>query len=128
MSHPDIEYWFSQAKYDLDTAESMLQAGRYLYVLFCCQQAIEKALKALVVQETKGMPPRTHALRELAQLAGVELEEGLARFFAGLEQYYISSRYPEEAIELAGQMDADTPKDCLERTKEVLEWLEAKVK
>ena len=33
--------WVDQAQYDLETAHAMLASGRYLYVLFCCQQAVE---------------------------------------------------------------------------------------
>lgn len=42
-----VEYWLDIADYDLETAKSMLTSGRYLYVVFMCQQAIEKLLKAL---------------------------------------------------------------------------------
>ncbi len=49
--------WFEQAEYDLDTALAMLESGRYLYVLFCCQQAIEKGLKAVIVEQTGNFPP-----------------------------------------------------------------------
>jgi HEPN domain-containing protein len=40
--NPDAQRWRELALYDLGTADAMLSAGRYLYVLFCCQQAIEK--------------------------------------------------------------------------------------
>jgi len=50
--------WVDQAQYDLDTARAMLASGRYLYVLFCCQQAVEKALKAAIVRKTGELPPR----------------------------------------------------------------------
>ncbi len=43
--NPDAQRWHELAQYDLGTADAMLSAGRYLYVLFCCQQAIEKHLK-----------------------------------------------------------------------------------
>lgn len=42
------QQWMEQARYDLDTARAMFDSGRYLYVLFCCQQAVEKALKAII--------------------------------------------------------------------------------
>jgi HEPN domain-containing protein len=41
------EKWVAQAQYDIETAKAMFDTGRYLYVLFCCQQAVEKMLKAL---------------------------------------------------------------------------------
>ena len=36
------EKWAAQSLYDIETAKAMLDTGRYLYVLFCCQQAVEK--------------------------------------------------------------------------------------
>lgn len=39
------DYWEEIATYDLETAEAMLASGRYLYVVFMCQQAIEKLMK-----------------------------------------------------------------------------------
>lgn len=43
--------WLDQVKYDLDTAESMFNIGRYIYTIFMCHLAIEKALKALTVKK-----------------------------------------------------------------------------
>lgn len=40
--------WNDLARYDLETARAMMTSGRYLYVLFCCQQAAEKAVKGIV--------------------------------------------------------------------------------
>jgi hypothetical protein len=42
-------HWEDIASYDLETAESMLKSGRYLYVVFMCQQSIEKLAKGLHV-------------------------------------------------------------------------------
>jgi HEPN domain-containing protein len=55
-----FEHWEDIAKYDLETAEAMLQSGRYLYVAFMSQQAIEKLMKGLYVWHLDQEPPRTH--------------------------------------------------------------------
>ncbi len=57
-----VEYWLDIADYDLETAKSMLQSGRYLYVVFMCQQAIEKVIKALYVNTFDAEAPRSHNL------------------------------------------------------------------
>ena len=44
----DVKHWFDVSAYDIATAEAMYKSGRYLYVLFMCQQAVEKMLKGLV--------------------------------------------------------------------------------
>jgi HEPN domain-containing protein len=54
--------WSEQGNYDLETARAMLQSGRFVYVLFCCQQAVEKMLKGVIAKTTGEMPPRIHNL------------------------------------------------------------------
>ena len=59
----EVLEWLSQSEYDLDTAQAMLDSGRYIYAVFMCHLAVEKALKALVVKRTENAPPRTHNLK-----------------------------------------------------------------
>jgi HEPN domain-containing protein len=42
-------YWLDIAQYDLETANAMFDSGRWLYVVFMCQQALEKLAKGLYV-------------------------------------------------------------------------------
>ena len=67
--------WLAQVDYDIATAEQMLHAGRYIYVIFMSHMALEKALKALVTEETQKLPPRTHNLIDLAQRTQVVLSQ-----------------------------------------------------
>ena len=73
--HEDVANWVKLAEYDLGTAEDMMGSTRYLYVLFGCQQAIEKILKALVVQETNKFPPKIHDLSKLVEITGLSITE-----------------------------------------------------
>ena len=65
-----VLYWLEIADYDLETAQVMLDAERYLYVGFMCHQAIEKALKA-VISGVDRTPPYIHNLSKLAELSGL---------------------------------------------------------
>lgn len=65
----EVLEWLSQSQYDLDTAQAMLDSRRYMYAVFMCHLAVEKALKALVVKRTGDTPPRTHNLVQLITLA-----------------------------------------------------------
>ena len=58
----------------------MLHTGRYIYVIFMCHMALEKALKALITEETQQLPPRTHNLIDLAQRAQVALSQAQQEF------------------------------------------------
>jgi len=59
------EYWFDIAIYDFDTAEAVLRSGRWLYVVFMCQQAVEKLVKGLYILYVDDNVPRTHNIRVL---------------------------------------------------------------
>jgi len=111
------------ARYDLDTARAMLRCGRYLYVLFCCQQSVEKPLKALIVERTGALPPRIHNLLRLAQVAGIDLPVVEKRFLAALSAYYIQSRYPEEIRAAASAVTCDVATETLGKTEETTQWL-----
>jgi len=121
----EINRWVEQARYDLDTAKSMLKSKRYLYVLFCCQQAVEKMLKALIAKQTQELPPRLHQLMRLAEAAHLDIDTGKARFFRELSSYYFQTRYPEEIAEISKQVDSKTAGLILKQTEEVIEWLES---
>jgi HEPN domain-containing protein len=115
--------WAEQARYDLETARAMLDSGRYLYVLFCCQQAVEKMLKALIVKRLDDLPPRIHQLIRLADAATLELTDERAEFLRELSAYYIQTRYPEEIRDLSAKITENQARCILEGTEETIQWL-----
>ena len=124
----DIKYWVEISDYDLKTAEAMLETGRYLYVLFACQQAIEKTLKGLVTARTKRFPPRLHNLVKLAGISGIALAEEDKLFLEKVSYYYLETRYPEEVIKINKQINRKLAKSYLDKTKGILKWLRQEIK
>jgi HEPN domain-containing protein len=118
-----VRQWAERAEYDLDTADAMLEAGRYVYVLFCCQQAVEKALKAVIVKKTGEMPPRIHNLLRLAETAGIELSEERIDLLTKLSGYYIKSRYPEEIRVAGAAITQELAREVLGRTEQTVRWV-----
>jgi len=117
--------WTDQALYDLDTARAMLSTGRRLYVLFCCQQAVEKSLKGIIAERTQDHPPRIHNLIRLAERASLSLEPDMEERMRMLSNYYIESRYPEELASL-GEIEQVLAAEVLTHTEEMLRWLSSK--
>jgi HEPN domain-containing protein len=115
--------WAERAQYDLDTADAMLKAGRYLYVLFCCQQAVEKALKAVIVVRTGKLPPRIHHLARLAEAAAAPVDEAQVDFLRQLSTYYIPTRYPEDMADLALDVKVEQAQRVLGQSREFMQWL-----
>jgi HEPN domain-containing protein len=115
--------WVDQAQYDLDAARAMLASGRHLYVLFCCQQAVEKALKAVIVRRTGELPPRVHNLMRLAEAAGVQADHEQIRFLGELSAYYIQSRYPEEIKAAGSTISPGLAEEVLDKTEQTIPWV-----
>lgn len=120
--------WLEQSIYDLETAKAMLNSGRWLYVLFCCQQSVEKMLKGLIVQNTKEYPPRLHNLMRLAERAKIRVDESMAERFRLLTAYYIETRYPEELQSMASQVDQSLAEEMFQQTEEIITWLKSQIK
>jgi HEPN domain-containing protein len=121
-------YWLNLADYDLDTAEAMLQTGRYLYVGFMCHQVIEKALKA-VTANGGSEPPKIHRLRMLASLTGTydHMTEEQQHFLSLLEPLNIEGRYPGEYSRISSELSADRCRLLMAQTREVYEWIKSRL-
>ena len=129
MSNKIVQNWITLADYDLQTAEAMLQAERYLYVAFTCQQAIEKLLKALYVKEKSQTPPYTHNLLRLADALTIaaKLGEENNRFLETLNSYYMESRYTEEIAELAELLNHEKANQLWVQARELFGWLKKQI-
>lgn len=101
----------------------MLDTGRYLYVLFCCHQAVEKMLKALIAKQTGVLPPRLHNLMRLAEVASLTVPEDTTHLFRRLSDFYILSRYPAELDEIGLTIDPSQAHQTYAATEEALRWL-----
>jgi HEPN domain-containing protein len=119
-----VSHWLERSKYDLETAKAMLDARRYLYVAYMCQQAVEKLLKAIIAQHGKENLPihNLNRLAELAELSG-ELEEGQIDLLAELTAYNIVARYGDYKESLSEIVDTQKAKFLYDRTLELFQWL-----
>ncbi len=119
-----IEHWLDIAEYDLETAVAMQNSGRYLYTVFMCQQAVEKLLKALYLQQTGEEAPRTHNLAFLFD--ALELPDAPdADIYAALNAYYIKGRYPSYKRKLSQMLDKQTAQTLLNRSEKTFQWLKS---
>jgi len=117
------ENWLAQVDYDLATAEHMLNAGRYIYVVFMCHLALEKVLKALVTEEAQKLPPRTHNLIDLAQRAKLTLSQEHRDFVGKINDASIVTRYPDDLSKIVSQYPESVAQEYLEKTKEAIAWI-----
>lgn len=91
----ETKRWLAQAEHDLENAEKNYRAEMWDVSAFLAQQAAEKALKALIFDQTGSPPPRIHSIQRLTDIAGVR--QDLAKEIVQLDDVYVASRYPEAA-------------------------------
>lgn len=87
--------WLVEAQAELRAARSLLEGGHWSWCCFTCQQAAEKALKALC--EHFRTPQFGHNLNVLVQAleAHRPVEQTISAACARLNRYYILTRYPD---------------------------------
>jgi HEPN domain-containing protein len=96
-----------------------------------CQQAVEKALKAIIqVSCAEGeIPPKIHHLVRLANLAGVtkDLSDEQKNLIDNINPMSIEARYPEYKAQV---LDGAAVADCkyfVEQTEEFLCWIKERL-
>jgi len=122
------EYWKTYADRDLDAAGAMLNTGRWFYVVFMCQQALEKLIKGLYclyVDEENA--PRTHNIGLLINRFEDSLPEPVGeecyQLFETLSKHYLADRYPDFISESDEQISEDYATKVFDETREVFTWL-----
>jgi HEPN domain-containing protein len=120
-------YWLQLAQYDLDSADTMYAGGKWFYVAFMCQQAIEKLCKGLYTFYVSDTVPKVHNIRYI--LSQVETKTALPvadetySLVDALSAYYLNSRYPDFTGQSTTRISKDTASYLLPKSKEVFAWL-----
>jgi HEPN domain-containing protein len=117
--------WLKQADYDVDTAEFMASGGRYIYAVFMCHLAVEKALKGLYLHKLQEPAPKTHNLVYLLNKTGLTVDAGKSKLLAILNEANIATRYPDDIDGLQSKYTQKIASEILAGTKEILEWIRA---
>lgn len=122
------EHWLDAAQYDLETAGTMVSGGRWLYVVFMCQQAIEKLVKGLYgLYLDFDSVPHTHNIARLindfSDKLTCQIGQDMLDFFDLLTRYYLNNRYPDYVNELNEWTQESNAKAVYRKTKEVFAWL-----
>jgi HEPN domain-containing protein len=123
-SRAEGQRWLVTARYDLDAARLLADNGMFSLACFHCQQAAEKALKAM--HYAAGLEPWGHSVAKLiADL--IEQRQDIAPGIAAaqddaarLDQFYIPTRYPNGIPDIPPSQafrrkDADAGLDIAQR-------------
>ena len=115
-----INFWRDGAAEEIEVAAELLKKKRQRHALFFAHLAVEKMLKALVVKETKEVPPKIHNLLVLSRLAGLELPPAMDEYLRYFNLWNLEGRYPEM---FDHPIDPRLAKRQMGVAKEILAWL-----
>lgn len=105
--------WLQQAQSDLSWGKDSHKAKHYAQTCFIAQQVAEKALKALAYYRGFDMI-KSHSVTKIAQ--ELNINSDILKAGRRLDQYYISSRYPDALPDIgvpSDFFDADQSQEAL---------------
>jgi len=122
----EIKIWWDQAKQDFDAALYNFDGRRYYIAAFLCQQAVEKALKALFLKKKKGIFPQSHSLIYLGK--EVKAPKEFLGFLRELTPKFVDTRYPDAALGIPAEIyGEENVAEIIEQTKKILKWVKSEL-
>ena len=120
-------FYRTLAQYDLESADAMFATGRWFYVVFMCQQAIEKLVKGLYILYVDDNVPRLYDINSIFDRFRDKLSEPLSDdhvvLFDTLSKFYLRSRYPDYTSALASLTTNETAQSIYEKSKGAFQWM-----
>ena len=114
-----MDFW-AQARADLATAVTLMDAGIYYASVFFSQQAAEKALKAAIVDGQR-RSPRGHNLIQMANSLNAPVE--IMNSAAELNPEFMATRNPESVDGVPAQLyDKTSARIHLRCAQDILDW------
>jgi HEPN domain-containing protein len=138
-SEDKYKYWVMLSEYDIETAKVLLDAKRYMYVTYMCEQAVERLLKGMHVFYIEKEAPKSRNIIFLinqlqkdntfclkVKITDFDQQKlKFENFFADLIFYYMSD-YPFSYTKIMDRfVSEEVALDLFEKTKEVLIWLKS---
>ena len=124
MTKKDIlKYWLKVAKEDLETAETLIKAGKYHHCLFFCHLALEKIIKGLVYKNTNNHPFPIHNLKKLATQAKLNVASQQVKEMGEMTSWNIEARYDNIKREFYKKATKAFTIKWLQKTKDLFLWL-----
>ncbi len=123
----NVSYWLEAAAMDYKSMQVFLANGENHWALFVGQLVLEKTLKAFILKKAKLQIPRTHNLVQLAEAAGLKLDEAKSDLLDLITTYNMNTRYPDERFEFYKKCTPEFTKKQSAIIEELYLWLRAQI-
>ena len=124
-----IEYWLAESDKDYNSMLNIAKSRENHWVLFIGHLSVEKALKALYVQNNeKNVVPKIHSLVKLAELANLDVSDEMFVKLSTITLFNIQARYPDYKKKFRNTCTDEYTKEKIICIREVLDWLKSEIK
>ncbi len=131
MNANDGRIWLRQAQDDYRFGRSALAGRFHAQACFIAQQVAEKAVKA-VHHKLSGRPVIGHSVQALLKRlnARAQVTEELVILGGELDQYYVSTRYPDAlpGVVPSDAFSAKQARSALRTANKILQWAKVQVR
>lgn len=121
-----IKGWQVGAHHDRDVAHSLFKNKHYDWSLFIFHLAIEKLLKALIVQ-IEATPPPIHKLVRLAEIAKLELSQQHRDWLTEITEFNIEARYDDDKLSFYKKATREYAERWHKCCEEIFLWLDKQI-
>jgi HEPN domain-containing protein len=126
-SQEKFERWLEIAQNDLAAAETMFNSDIWVYVVFWCQQAVEKLVKGLYILYKDDDVPYINNIGEIMSRFEDKLPISVSKekydLFDELSAYYIKIIYVDYNVRIDKILNKEISETILTKSKEVFAWL-----
>lgn len=118
--------WLKFAKDDLYVAEVLFRNKSYRNCIAHCHQAIEKILKAIIIEKGKSIR-KTHDLIGLLADTKVDFPDDILKTIEELNPHYLPVRYPDILTIKPIIYKRKKTQNFLKKSKEIFKWLQVQL-
>jgi len=119
-----IDYWINSAEKDWVSVDVLFVGKQYLHCLFWAHLTLEKLAKAHWVKNHEdNIPPKVHNIIWLLEESNVDLGDATMIFLKKLNDFQLSSRYPDYLNKIHKICNKEFTFEKLEKVKEVRQCL-----
>ena len=117
----ETKLWLTQAREHFKDALYLYDGSRYSACVFFCHQALEKILKACVVEFGNKVPSKVHQLDKIVREANLKLPKGWEVDLAEITRHFWKVRYPDFRRYVYTNKESAGP--TIKKTKEIYQWI-----
>jgi len=119
-----IDYWINTAEKDWVSVDILFVGKQYLHCLFWAHLTLEKIAKAhWVKSHREDVPPKVHNIVWLLEESNIDLGDATMFFLRKLNDFQLSSRYPDYLDKIYKTCDKEFTFEKLEKVKEIRQCL-----